>query len=97
MIKKLFKIAKNKYILASLAFIVWVGFVDSDHNFIRHIQLQKDLQIMQDEKANYEEQIEKNKILAGKLVNDIEFVEKYAREEYGMKKDNEVVYVLMPE
>lgn len=43
-----------------------------------------------------EAQVEKNKTLANKLETDIDFVEKYAREEYGMKLDNEVVYEVIP-
>lgn len=95
--KIIFNIFKNKYILASFAFVVWVGFIDSDHNFFRQTKLKKDLIEMNKLKAYYEEQIEINKTLANKLETDINFVEKFAREEYGMKKDNEVVYVIVPE
>ena len=83
--------------LASLAFIVWVGFVDSDHNYFRQVRLKKDLQEMVCLKTYYEEQVEKNKTLAYNLETNIEYVEKYAREEFGMKRDNEVVYELIPE
>jgi len=82
--------------LASLAFIVWVGFVDSDHNYFRQVRLKKDLQEMVRLKNFLEAQVEKNKTLANKLETDIDFVEKYAREEYGMKLDNEVVYEVIP-
>ena len=94
---KIFKIVKNKYILASLAFIVWAGFIDSDHNYFRQVRLKKDLQEMVCLKTYYEEQVEKNKTLAYNLETNIEYVEKYAREEFGMKRDNEVVYELIPE
>jgi len=94
--QKIFKIARNKYLLASLAFIVWAGFIDSDHNYFRQVRLKKDLQEMVRLKTYLEEQVEKNKTLANRLETDIEFVEKYAREEYGMKRDNEVVYELIP-
>lgn len=95
--QKIFNIIKNKYIIASLAFIVWVGFIDSDHNIFRQIRLKKDLLEMSKLKTYYEVEIEKNKSLAYKLETDIQFVEKFAREEYGMKKDNEVVYKVVPE
>jgi len=95
--QKIFKILKNKYIIASIAFIVWVGFIDSDHNIFRQIRLKKDLIEMNKLKVYYEAEIEKNKTLANRLETDIQFVEKFAREEYGMKKDNEVVYKVVPE
>lgn len=94
--KKIFNIIKNKYFIASLAFIVWVGFIDSDHNFFRQINLKRDLREMNKLKAYYQKQIETNKTLAIRLENDISFVEKYAREEYQMTKPNEIVYVLVP-
>lgn len=95
--KTILNLLKNKYILASLAFIVWIGYVDADHNFFRQRQLKKDIQDMLKLKEFYEVQIEANKTLAYKLENDNNFVEQFAREEYGMKKDNEVVYVVVPE
>ncbi len=95
--KKIINIIKTKYFIASLAFFVWVGFIDSDHNFFRHAQLNKDLQELCKLKKYYVEQIEYNKTLAYKLENDVDFLEKFAREEYGMKKDNEIVYVLIPD
>lgn len=94
--KKIFKIIKNKYFIASLAFIVWVGFIDSDHNLFRQINLKRDLREMNKLKEYYQKQIETNKTLAIRLENDISFVEKYAREEYQMTKPNEIVYVLVP-
>lgn len=94
--KKIFNIIKNKYFIASLAFIVWVGFIDSDHNFFRQINLKRDLREMNKLKEYYQKQIETNKTLAIRLENDISFVEKYAREEYQMTKPNEIVYVLVP-
>ncbi|OQA00166.1 MAG: Septum formation initiator [Bacteroidetes bacterium ADurb.Bin408] len=94
--KKIFNIIKNKYFIASLAFIVWVGFIDSDHNFFRQVKLKKDLMEMNKLKEYYQKQIEANKTLAQRLENDISFVEKYAREEYQMTKPNEIVYVLVP-
>jgi len=94
--KKIFNIIKNKYFIASLAFVVWVGFIDSDHNFFRQIKLKKDLREMNKLKEYYQKQIETNKTLAIRLENDISFVEKYAREEYQMTKPNEIVYVLVP-
>jgi cell division protein DivIC len=94
---KVFNIAKNKYIIASLIFVVWVGFIDSDHNFFRHQQLKNDIHDRLNLKIYYEEQIEYNKNIALKLETDIDFVEKFAREEYGFKKDDEVVYTIIPD
>jgi len=95
--KKIINFIKNKYFIASLAFFVWVGFVDSDHNFFRHAQLNKDLKELHKLQKYYNEQIEYNKNLAYKLESDIDYLEKFAREEYGMKRDNEIVYVIIPD
>jgi len=93
--QKLFKIIKNKYVLVSLAFIVWVGFIDSDYSIIRQNELSSNIRNLNSFKLHLEQEIEKNKQLADKLENDIKFVEKFAREEFDMKGEDEDVYVIV--
>jgi cell division protein FtsB len=91
--RKLKKIFSNKYLITGIAFAVWMMFFDRN-----------DLpsQITRIRELNKIERNEKN--MALKIVNtqkelkllktNPETLEKYAREKYLMKKDNEDLYIV---
>lgn len=86
---------KNKYFLAGTFFIVWLLFFD--HNdFFTQLERRKELNELKASKAYYSKLIEENR----RFSNDLEFnasaLEKYAREKYLMKKDNEDLYLVKP-
>jgi len=94
--KILFKYLRNKYILALIIFIVYAGFIDSNYSIFRHMQLKKTLNQLRVEKVFYEEEIVRKQILVDRLKNDIDFIEKYGRENHFLKRDNEVVFQIVP-
>ena len=92
--KKLHHIFTNKYLITGIAFAVWMMFFD--RNDIP-------LQIKRMRELNKLKQSEKNMTL--QIINDTqkelellktnpETLEKYAREKYLMKKDNEDLYIV---
>ncbi|MFB5945049.1 FtsB family cell division protein [Albibacterium profundi] len=93
---RLFKIIKNKYVIASFAFAAWMLFFDRNDlssQYKYHSQLQE----LESEKVFYSKEIEKvQKDLEG-FDNDPKQLQKFAREKYFMKKDNEDVYVIIRE
>lgn len=87
---------KNKYIITAIVFIVWVAFFD-ENNWVERAQNLKELRQLDNDKEYYIEQIEKDKQRLKELKTDDENLEKYAREQYLMKKEDEVVFVIVEE
>lgn len=68
-----------------------------DHNDIFvQIDRQRQLKELTASKDYYEQQIEQTKKNLSNLENNPEAIEKYAREKYLLKKDNEDVFVVVP-
>jgi len=75
-----------------MAFLIWMFFFDSNSLIIHH-DLNQDLKKLDDEKNYYKQEIEKDLIEIKKLTSD-QGLEKFAREEYHMKKSNEDIYII---
>jgi len=89
-------IIKNKYIIASLAFLTWMLFFDrNDISSQYHYQSQ--LTELQKEKDFYTQETSKVQKDLEELTTDPKKLQKFAREKYFMKKDNEDVYVIIHE
>jgi len=84
---------RNKYILTILFFILWIIFLD-DYNLIKQNQLQKEVEELENQKNYYTTQIKKDSTELYNLKNTAEQQEKFAREKFLMKKDNEEVFIL---
>lgn len=90
--KKALRIATNKYLLTGIVFVVWVGYFDRNDWFTQ----QRRQQDLEDTRANItylRAEIADMKAQRDGLKNDPKVLEKFARENYRMKKDNEDVYV----
>jgi cell division protein FtsB len=74
---------------------VWILFFDRNDVFTQ-IQRRGELNELKQSKQYFEKQIADNK----KFSNDLQFnasaIEKYAREKYLMKRDNEDLFVIQP-
>jgi cell division protein FtsB len=93
--KKWVRIISNKYVLILLFFIVWMIFFDTNSYFI-HRELNEDIESLEETKEIYRKEIEKDKAFIEKM-KDSDEVEKYAREKYYLKKDNEDIYIIQHE
>lgn len=93
--KKWVRIISNKYVLILLFFIVWMIFFDTNSYFI-HRELNEDIESLEETKDIYRKEIEKDKAFIEKM-KDSDEVEKYAREKYYLKKDNEDIYIIQHE
>ncbi len=90
--KRWFKILSNKFVLLILLFMVWMFFFDTNSYFIHH-ELDKEIKALEKTKEFYKEEIQKDKQFLEKM-KDSEALEKYAREHYFLKKDNEDIYII---
>ncbi|MBI2269037.1 MAG: septum formation initiator family protein [Bacteroidetes bacterium] len=94
MLKKTLPYIKNKYTLTLLAFVVWVSFFDKN-DLLSQMELRKEVKKLEGEKNYFVTEIGKNKSDMKDLMTNPKNLEKFAREKYLMKKDNEDVFVLV--
>jgi cell division protein DivIC len=84
---------KNKYFLSVSAFIVWILFFDPRDVFTQ-MQHRRELRELQVSKAWYQKEISKESIEAEQLKSNPAIIEKYARENYLMKRENEDIFII---
>ncbi len=90
------KILKNKYFIITLFIVTWMTFFDSN-NLIHRIQNKLELQELKQDKRYYKQKIKETRQNKKELIRNKETLEKFAREQYFMKKDDEDVYVIIEE
>lgn len=88
------KYFKNKYVLTFLGFVVWLSFFDRN-DFLTTWTYHEKLVSLQTEKKYYDEQIVRYTEDLNNLLTNHATMEKYAREKYYMKKDNEEVFLII--
>jgi cell division protein DivIC len=97
--RKLFflrRIVLNKYFYVGIGFVLWMLFFDQESMLVQY-DLSKDIRDLQRQKEFYLEEIERNRVALDILTNDTDRLEKYARETYFMKKENEDIFVVVDE
>ena len=90
--KPIIKIITNKYVVIFSIFIVWMFFFD-ENSFLNHREFDNEIEKLENEKEYYKSEIYIDSSLINKLENKKE-IEKFAREEYKMKKENEEIYLI---
>lgn len=90
--KIIFAIFSNRYLLAITAFVIWIVFFDESNFFIQR-QRKGELNQLNKKIEYYKTQVAETKQELSNLQNDPTMLEKYAREKYYMKRDNEEVFV----
>ena len=85
---------KNKYLLTTVGFLVWVLFFDSRDFITSHFRERAELARMENSKRYYEQQMETTRRELQELKTDPALLEKYARERYLMKRDNEDLFLI---
>ncbi len=86
-------ILKNFYVLSGILFLGWILIFDRN-DLITHFQLRKELNQVESQKAYFADKIQVVETNRTELEDDKELLEKFAREKYLMKKDNEDLYVI---
>ncbi|WP_238429932.1 FtsB family cell division protein [Chitinophaga agri] len=84
---------RNKYFVSAAAFFVWLVFLDSK-NFISQYELQSEVNKLEAQKSFFQEEISKTRKEQEELLSSPEKLEKFAREKYLMKKDNEDLFII---
>ena len=87
-----FKLFSNIYFITFTIFLFWILFFDSN-SIIVNLKLQKEINLLKERKAELEDQISIDKKIISSLQN-IDSLERYAREKLYMKKENEEIYII---
>ena len=95
-LRKLFQRFANKYTFVGLLFVIWIALFDK-YSFIDKLQLRSKINELEQEKNYYREKIEEDKRKKDELMGNRENLEKFAREQYLMKKDNEDIFIIVKE
>jgi len=84
---------KNKYLIALLVVLGWLMFFDKN-NIVQQWKLQRQLNELRRDKEYYLQEILNDSTALRKLQDDPEALERYARETYLMKKENEDIFII---
>ena len=92
MLKTILRIFANKYLLALTFFCVWMAFFDT-RDIFSQLTRRRELQQLNTKIEYYNQQIQATKDEARNLRDNAAAKEKYAREKFFMKKDNEEIFI----
>jgi cell division protein DivIC len=87
-------IFRNKYVLTTIIFVVWVLLLDSN-NLIARYKDMRELHKLKIDREYYIRRIEEDKLKLHELKTDNRNLEKFAREQYHMKKPDEDLYIIL--
>ena len=89
---KVVKFISNKYFIILFLFLIWMLFFD-ENSYLNHRELNQEIDELEDAKTYYEGEIERDSNIISNL-NNRDSLEKYAREKYRMKRENEDIYII---
>jgi cell division protein FtsB len=92
-LKQLFKKLRNPFVITGLFFGLWMLFFDTN-SYVNQSQLSKTIDQLEKDRQHYKEEIKKDSIALDELSNS-KGLEKFAREKYHMKKENEEIFLIV--
>tara|TARA_B100000674_G_C37210678_1_gene632538 strand:- start:6 stop:320 length:315 start_codon:yes stop_codon:yes gene_type:complete len=84
---------RNIYVSSTIFFIFWILLID-DYNLLKQRKIQKKIDELTEQKKFYISEIKKDSIELVDLKTKKSKQEKFAREKFLMKKDNEDLYII---
>ncbi|WP_298766010.1 septum formation initiator family protein [uncultured Polaribacter sp.] len=90
--KKIFKILTNTFVLIFIPFLIWMLFFD-DNSYLIHRKFDKEIEDLENTISYYKTKIAEDKAIIKKLEDSLQ-LERFAREKYLMKKENEDIYII---
>ena len=91
--KKILRKLNNRFVYATVLFLVIFLFIDQ-FNLPEQIRLHRSLKDQKQQIEYYEKEVSQSKQYLHDLQNDTNTMEQVAREQYLMKRDNEVIYLI---
>ncbi len=94
MFNKIFTRLNNRYFYTALGFFIWIFFFDNN-NLISRFRMHRTLTQSRKQKEFYNREIKKDMKAIDELKNDTAALERFGREKYLMKKDNEDIFLVV--
>ena len=94
--KRLIDLFRNKFFLVTVAFVVWMTFFDKN-DLLSQYQYHQQVSKLEQERDFYKTETDKVSKDLEELTSNPRQLEKFAREKYLMRKDNEDVFVVVKE
>ncbi len=94
--KRLIDLFKNKFFLVTVAFVVWMTFFDKN-DLLSQYQYNQQVSKLEQERDFYKAETDTVSKDLEELTSNPQQLEKFAREKYLMRKDNEDVFVVVRE
>lgn len=91
-LSKISKFLTNKFFIASVAFIGVMFFLDKN-DIITTLERRKELQDLNTSKDHYNKELTELRKIKNNLETDPVIIEKLAREQYLMKRENEDIFL----
>lgn len=88
----IFKTITNVFVIILIPFIIWMFFFD-ENSYLTHRKFDKEIEELESTIQFYKGKIKKDKETIKKLQDSLE-LERFAREKYLMKKENEDIYII---
>ena len=85
---------RNKYLLTLTIFVIWIMLLDSNNLIERYNQI-SEVRKLNIDKEYYMKKIEEDRRKLDELKTDNHNLEKFAREQYMMKKKDEDLYIIL--
>ncbi len=92
-IEKIYPLLRNKYFISLAVFLIWMSFFDPKDWGLIYNRNQKLKELQKSEKT-LNQQITQTKNELSFLKTSAQTIERYAREKYLMKKDNEDIFLV---
>lgn len=86
----------NKYLIVLVGFVIWIMFFD-ENNLMQHRKNLAELEQLESQVEFYKQKIEADKRKLYELQTNDENLEKFAREQFLMKKADEDIFVIIEE
>jgi len=93
-INKIPTVFRNKYFLTLLIFFIWLIFLDSNNLIARYREM-RELRKLKNDREYYLNKIENDRSKLRELKTDNHNLEKFAREQYRMKKPDEDLFIVL--
>ncbi|MBG7612457.1 septum formation initiator family protein [Polaribacter sp. BAL334] len=89
---KFYKFFTNIFVMILVPFIIWMLFFD-ENSYLIHKKFDREIEDLENSINFYKNKIEEDKNIIKKLQDSLE-LERFAREQYLMKKENEEIYII---
>lgn len=89
---KIVKFSTNRYVIILTTFSIWMLFFD-ENSYLVHKEFNTEIEELETAIEFYKKRIQEDKATINKLQDSLQ-LERFAREKYLMKKENEDIYLI---